>query len=991
MYSSVLAQSVQTNTYQGRGSFSNADQESLEETQEYQKTSAVSFARNSNILSNMNKYGIPILPKGNQALAEDDDPFDAYMRQIENQATLENEQTLKHQQELEEKALKKLLKKDGKGVLTGNPLDKDEIENEVAEDIDAKNDSFKHKKIEQFHSKNFKYDDSDEEDVKPILKILCLQAYMKNPRGGDMDDLDEELINKQEKILDENGQIDYEKLRLMEKKGIQALQALDHSQIEYDQFEKNFYKEHPDITNMSFDQINSIRRELLIRVEGERVPRPFTAFNHLLVDQWIKDQINKVGYEKPTPIQSQALPCTLQGRDVIGIAKTGSGKTLSYLIPMLVHILDQRPLEKNEGPIGLVMAPTRELCQQIYNEYKKYAKRYNVNVLPIFGGVNQHQIWKDIKAGRNEIIIATPGRLIDMIRKKAFNLASRCTFLVIDEADQMFNMGFEYQIRSVVGQIRPDRQTLLFSATFKQQTQNLCSDILIDPIKIIIGKVGVSNEDISQTVLIFKKDMDKLQWLIESLGNFLIRGNQVLIFANQIQTVEQLEKDLAVVYRTKGLACLHGDKTQFERTHIFDRVKKGEINILISTNVASRGLDIPNIKTVINYDCAKDKDDHVHRIGRTGRADDKEGVAYTLITKNESSKATMLIKILEQSNQIVSEELEELALSDPNFRKSRVTIGIKNFNMKINVAKESKEMKKNARKIGDRTGIGFSTNEGNNDETETKKMNAQQKRSADLAFKEEMINQKIAREAQLLFSQNNGGNILDHMDEYSERFKDTMKMQFNQTFVSSGKVQTTTKEATVTFVTKGDNATREIVRLEELETPQISTEIYQIKKAQGSRNLYRDYRGDRRRSQSKDKKRKRSRSSSYSSSSSSRSRSRDRRKRRSSSRDRNSLSTKSHRNSDPYHRNQTKTDRHYSDRDKKESYRSQRHESNKNNYSSSSKSEKHRIRGDYHDSKSRSRSRDKYRENNFDRQGEAKQQENTRKRISKWDIKPQDS
>lgn len=142
-------------------------------------------------------------------------------------------------------------------------------------------------------------------------------------------------------------------------------------------------------------------------------------------------------------------------------------------------------------------------------------------MLPIFGGSDPHKIWRDLKAGKNEIVVATPGRAIELIRKKAFNLTSRCSFLVIDEADQMFNMGFEYQIRSIVSQIRPDRQTLLFSATFKQKIEALCSDILTDPIKIVVGKENVSNEDVSQTVLIFKKDIDKLNWLIQTLENFL--------------------------------------------------------------------------------------------------------------------------------------------------------------------------------------------------------------------------------------------------------------------------------------------------------------------------------------------------------------------------------------------------------------------------------------------------------------------------------------
>jgi len=186
----------------------------------------------------------------------------------------------------------------------------------------------------------------------------------------------------------------------------------------------------------------------------------------------------------------------LSGRDIIGIAKTGSGKTLAYLLPMLTHILDQRVLEKGEGPIGLVLAPTRELCFQIHQVFSRYCRRLNMTAIPLFGGMDVHQVWRDLKASRNELVIATPGRLIDMLRKKAFNLTSRCTFLVIDEADQMFSMGFEYQVRSIVGQIRPDRQTLLFSATFKDRIEDLCRDILIDPIKVIVGKENVANEDV---------------------------------------------------------------------------------------------------------------------------------------------------------------------------------------------------------------------------------------------------------------------------------------------------------------------------------------------------------------------------------------------------------------------------------------------------------------------------------------------------------------
>lgn len=169
-------------------------------------------------------------------------------------------------------------------------------------------------------------------------------------------------------------------------------------------------------------------------------------------------KIIKQGFEKPTPIQAQALPVVLSGRDVIGIAKTGSGKTLAYVWPLIIHILDQKELVRGEGPIGVILCPTRELSQQVYLESKKYARLYNISISALLGGENKHDQWKELKAGV-EIIVATPGRLIDMVRKKAINF-KRVSYVVLDEADKMFGMGFEWQIRQILGQSRPDRQTV---------------------------------------------------------------------------------------------------------------------------------------------------------------------------------------------------------------------------------------------------------------------------------------------------------------------------------------------------------------------------------------------------------------------------------------------------------------------------------------------------------------------------------------------------
>ncbi|KAH7331342.1 hypothetical protein KP509_20G028100 [Ceratopteris richardii] len=376
--------------------------------------------------------------------------------------------------------------------------------------------------------------------------------------------------------------------------------------------------------------------------------------------------ISKQGYEKPTPIQCQALPTALSGRDIIGIAKTGSGKTAAFVFPMIVHILDQEELDKGEGPIGVVCAPTRELAQQIYLETKKFAKPYGIRVSGVFGGMSKFEQFKELKAGC-EVVIATPGRLIDMIKMKALKMC-KTTYLVLDEADSMFDLGFEPQVRSIVGQIRPDRQTLLFSATMKKKVEKLAREILSDPVRITVGEVGGANEDITQIVTVMSSDEEKLPWLFDKLPALIDEGD-VLIFASTKVRVEEIEARL----HEQGfkVAALHGDKDQASRMDVLQKFKAGIHHVLVATDVAARGLDIKSIKSVINVDSAKDMDSHVHRIGRTGRAGDKEGVAFTLVTNKEARFAGELVTSLIAAGQNVPHELFDLAMKDGRFRARR--------------------------------------------------------------------------------------------------------------------------------------------------------------------------------------------------------------------------------------------------------------------------------------------------------------------------------
>lgn len=304
---------------------------------------------------------------------------------------------------------------------------------------------------------------------------------------------------------------------------------------------------------------------------------------------------------------------------------------------MLVHILDQPELQKHEGPIGLILAPTRELAHQIYIEAKKFAKVYNIKVSAVYGGASKADQFKELRNGSVEILVATPGRLIDMIKMKATNLR-RVTYLVLDEADRMLDLGFEPQVRSICNNVRPDRQVLMFSATFPKKIEKLTRDVLHDPIKIHIGSIGASNSDVIQHVVVLPDDTYKWNWLITHLVQFTVDGS-VLVFVGRKAGVEELAQNL----QKAGFDCLamHGDLMQIERDKIIYDFKHLKKKILVCTDVAARGLDIKSVKTVVNYDIARDIDSHVHRIGRTGRAGEK-GTAYTLITQKGKEKKNII-------------------------------------------------------------------------------------------------------------------------------------------------------------------------------------------------------------------------------------------------------------------------------------------------------------------------------------------------------------
>ncbi|KAL1976843.1 hypothetical protein VTN31DRAFT_3125 [Thermomyces dupontii] len=422
-------------------------------------------------------------------------------------------------------------------------------------------------------------------------------------------------------------------------------------------FEKSFYKEDPAVSARSEREIEEFRREHQMTVSGRNVPRPVKTFEEAGFPQYVLSEVKAQGFERPTPIQSQGWPMALSGRDVVGIAETGSGKTLTYCLPAIVHINAQPLLAPGDGPIVLILAPTRELAVQIQAEITKFGRSSRIRNTCVYGGVPRGPQIRDLARGV-EVCIATPGRLIDMLEAGKTNLR-RVTYLVLDEADRMLDMGFEPQIRKIVSQIRPDRQTCMWSATWPKEVRQLAADFLNNYIQVNIGSMDLAaNHKITQIVEVVS-EFEKRDRLIKHLEKIMDnRSNKVLIFTG----TKRVADDITRFLRQDGWPALsiHGDKQQSERDWVLNEFKTGKSPIMVATDVASRGIDVRDITHVINYDYPNNSEDYVHRIGRTGRAGAK-GTAITFFTTDNAKQARDLITILNEAKQQVDPRLYEMA------------------------------------------------------------------------------------------------------------------------------------------------------------------------------------------------------------------------------------------------------------------------------------------------------------------------------------------
>ncbi|CAD6339087.1 unnamed protein product [Miscanthus lutarioriparius] len=418
--------------------------------------------------------------------------------------------------------------------------------------------------------------------------------------------------------------------------------------------------------------------DIPVQVSGEGAPAPADGFEAAGLAEAVLRNVARCGYDNPTPVQRYAMPIVMAGRDLMACAQTGSGKTAAFCLPVVSGLVAapagggsgygygrrDRGFDRVAKPRALVLAPTRELAAQINEEAKKFSFQTGLKVVVAYGGTPMYNQLRDLERGV-DLLVATPGRLVDMVERSRISLEA-IKYLVMDEADRMLDMGFEPQIRKIVDMMnmpkKSVRQTMLFSATFPPEIQRLASDFLYNYIFVTVGRVGSSTDLIEQKIE-FVNDGEKRGFLIDllqkqSVGVADSKQPLTLVFVETKREADSLQYFL----QSKGFpaTAIHGDRTQQERESALKSFKSGATPIMVATDVASRGLDVPNVAHVINYDLPKSIEDYVHRIGRTGRAG-KAGIATAFFTESNQPLAKGLLELMTEAKRDVPEWLVEYA------------------------------------------------------------------------------------------------------------------------------------------------------------------------------------------------------------------------------------------------------------------------------------------------------------------------------------------
>ncbi|KAF3441974.1 hypothetical protein FNV43_RR15890 [Rhamnella rubrinervis] len=401
--------------------------------------------------------------------------------------------------------------------------------------------------------------------------------------------------------------------------------------------------------------------DIPVETSGDNVPPPVNTFAEIDLGDALNQNIRRCKYVKPTPVQRHAIPISIAGRDLMACAQTGSGKTAAFCFPIISGIMREQYVQRPRGartvyPLALILSPTRELSCQIHEEARKFSYQTGVKVVVAYGGAPINHQLRELERGV-DILVATPGRLVDLLERARVSL-QMIRYLALDEADRMLDMGFEPQIRKIVEQMdmppRGVRQTMLFSATFPKEIQRMASDFLANYIFLAVGRVGSSTDLIVQRVE-YVHESDKRSHLMDLLhaqreNGVHVKQSLTLVFVETKKGADSLENWLCV--NGFPATTIHGDRTQQEREYALRSFKTGHTPILVATDVAARGLDIPHVAHVVNFDLPNDIDDYVHRIGRTGRAG-KTGLATAFFNENNMSLARPLADLMQEANQEV--------------------------------------------------------------------------------------------------------------------------------------------------------------------------------------------------------------------------------------------------------------------------------------------------------------------------------------------------
>jgi ATP-dependent RNA helicase DDX41 len=484
-------------------------------------------------------------------------------------------------------------------------------------------------------AKPVKNDESDDDGVGPRARKSLFEVAQKLKEERDA--LAKEMNAKEARKEAENSLLE----AVTEAKPLMAVREIAKG-VHYEKSMISTWTPPQHIREMTTEQAQAIRKMYHILVEGESVPAPLTSFADCKFPRPVLQKLVEKGIRKPTPIQIQGLAVVLGGRDMIGIAFTGSGKTLVFVLPLLMLAFEEEmrmPIVPGEGPIGLIICPSRELARQTEQVLKAYADAMSsipgwprLKSACLIGGLDQREQMDAVRDGVH-CVVATPGRLIDFLGKKRINL-DNCKYLTMDEADRLVDMGFEDEVRQVFDFFKHQRQTLLFSATMPLKVRKFAETALVRHVVVNVGRAGAANLDVIQEVEYVKQEA-KIVYLLECLQK---TPPPVLVFCENKSDVDDIHE--YILLKCVDAVSIHGGKSQEEREFAIKAFKSGTKDVLVATDIAGKGLDFPDVQHVINYDMPKEIENYVHRIGRTGRCG-KTGLATTFINK-VSSETTLL-------------------------------------------------------------------------------------------------------------------------------------------------------------------------------------------------------------------------------------------------------------------------------------------------------------------------------------------------------------